>query len=120
MAESESENPAAQTSATPAPESPPVEIPEALKKCVGKIHETIQNDLDDRELVKVLKKHVRKLKEWDTWSEHAQNAYAHLIAAEIIHAKAAHICIDNGIEIEKTGRVEYQHLLHAVQKRTPR
>ena len=54
------------------------------------------------------------------WSEHARNAYAHLIAAEIIHSKAADICIENGIEFEKTGRSEYEHLLRAVQKRTPR
>lgn len=106
--------------AAPAPAQKPVEIPQALQACVDKIHETIQNDLDDRELVKVLKKHVRKLKEWDTWSEHARNAYAHLIAAEIIHGKAASICIENGIEFEKNGRSEYEHLLHAVQKRTPR
>ena len=104
----------------PTPEAKPVEIPKALQACVAKIHETIQNDLDDRELVKVLKKHVRQLKEWDQWSEHARNAYAHLIAAEIIHSKAASICIDNGIEFEDKGRSEYEHLLRAVQKRTPR
>jgi hypothetical protein len=104
----------------PAPEPKPVVIPEALRGCVDKIHETLQNDLDDRELVKVLKKHVRQLKEWDQWSEHARNAYAHLIAAEIIHGKAASICIDNGIEFEKNGKAEYEHLLRAVQKRTPR
>ena len=102
------------------PEPKPVKIPEALKDCVDKIHETIQNDLDDRELVKVLKKHVRQLKEWPKWSEHARNAYAHLIAAEIIHSKAASICIENGIEFENKGRAEYEHLLRAVQKRTPR
>lgn len=102
------------------PESKPVEIPEALRDCISKIHETIQNDLDDRELVKILKKHVRKLKEWDSWSEHARNAYAHLIAAEIVHSKAASIYIDNGIEFEKDARSEYEHLLRAVQKRTPR
>ena len=109
---------AAETSAAPEPK--PVVIPQALRGCVDKIHETIHNDLDDRELVKVLKKHVRQLKEWDQWSEHARNAYAHLIAAEIIHSKAASICIDNGIEFERTGKAEYEHLLRAVQKRTPR
>lgn len=118
------EAPAAPSEAAPveaaAVEEKPVEIPAALQACVAKIHETIQNDLDDRELVKVLKKHVRKLKEWDQWSEHARNAYAHLIAAEIIHSKAASICIDNGIEFENKGRSEYEHLLRAVQKRTPR
>lgn len=114
-----SETPAASIEAAPV-EDKPVEIPPALQACVAKIHETIQNDLDDRELVKVLKKHVRKLKEWDQWSEHARNAYAHLIAAEIIHSKAASICIDNGIEFENQGRSEYEHLLRAVQKRTPR
>ena len=113
------ETPAASIEAAPV-EDKPVEIPPALQACVAKIHETIQNDLDDRELVKVLKKHVRKLKEWDQWSEHARNAYAHLIAAEIIHSKAASICIDNGIEFENQGRSEYEHLLRAVQKRTPR
>ena len=112
---------AAADAVPPAPPEPkPVVIPEALRGCVDKIHETIHNDLDDRELVKVLKKHVRQLKEWDQWSEHARNAYAHLIAAEIIHSKAASICIDNGIEFERTGKSEYEHLLRAVQKRTPR
>ena len=115
--------PTATEASAPAPSAPepkPVVIPEALRGCVDKIHETIHNDLDDRELVKVLKKHVRQLKEWDQWSEHARNAYAHLIAAEIIHSKAASICIDNGIEFERTGKAEYEHLLRAVQKRTPR
>ena len=112
---------AAADAVPPAPPEPkPVVIPEALRGCVDKIHETIHNDLDDRELVKVLKKHVRQLKEWDQWSEHARNAYAHLIAAEIIHSKAASICIDNGIEFERTGKAEYEHLLRAVQKRKPR
>lgn len=112
--------PDAAAAEVPPAEPQPVEIPAALQACVAKIHETIQNDLDDRELVKVLKKHTRKLKEWDQWSEHARNAYAHLIAAEIIHSKAASICIDNGIEFEDKGRSEYEHLLRAVQKRTPR
>ena len=120
MVDTPAETPSEPAATEAAPEQKPVEIPQALQGCVAKIHETIQNDLDDRELVKVLKKHVRKLKEWDQWSEHARNAYAHLIAAEIIHSKAADICIENGIEFEKTGRSEYEHLLRAVQKRTPR
>ena len=122
---SEAPAPEAAASEAPAaeahtPEPKPLKIPEALQACVDKIHETIQNDLDDRELVKVLKKHVRQLQDWPKWSEHARNAYAHLIAAEIIHSKAASICIENGIEFENKGRAESEHLLRAVQKRTPR
>ena len=114
--------PEAPPAESPAPvaEEKPVEVPEVLQDCVAKIRETIQNDLDDRELVKALKKHVRQLKNWNEWSDHARNAYAHLLAAEIIHSKAAAICIDNGLNLDDASRAEYEHLLRAMQKRTPR
>lgn len=116
--ETEAASPPPASTAPPPPK--PIEIPEALKDCVDMIRATLKDDMDERELVRALKKHVRELKKWPEWSDQARHAYAHLIVADIMHQKAAAICIEHGVDFNQAERAEYDHLLRTMQKRNPR
>ena len=112
------EGQAAAPSGTSAPAaSASVEMSPELRACIQKIRETIQADLDEAQLHKVLHKHVRKLRNWPKWSEPAREAYAHLLAAEMIHARAASICVQNGISLDPDQVSEYERSLQALQTR---
>lgn len=116
METQESNPPESQPSASP----PAADLPETLQGCYLKIRETIQTDLDDQELVSILKKGVKRLKDWDKWSEHARLAYSHLLVAQLLHEKAANIRIAHALEFNDECRAEYEQLLKTIRQRDGR
>ena len=93
------------------------ELPPELLSCVSKIRETIGQALSEQELLAVLKKNLRPLRDWPRWSEPAREAYAHLLVAQVIHAKAVSACIQEGLALEESELDQYQRSLQLLQSR---
>ena len=99
-----------------APAAPkPAELPPELQACVEKIRNTIGSALSEEELIAVLKKNLRPLRDWPRWSEPAREAYAHLLAAQAIHDKALSLCITHGLALEDAELNRYQQSLQSLQ-----
>lgn len=112
----ETESPdSAAPSAAPTPAA--AELPQELQACIGKIRETIGAALSEEELLTVLKKNLRPLRDWPRWSEPAREAYAHLLVAQVIHAKAVSVCMREGLALEEADLDQYQRSLQALQSR---
>lgn len=104
-----------ETSATPTPTAPPTD--EALDSFIDKIKETIQLSLDEKELDVVIKRRLKKMDDWDTWSTEARTAFSHLIAAEILSNKAADIRIDHAIAFNEDHQSAFDELVTLLKNR---
>lgn len=104
-----------ETSATPTPTAPPTD--ESLQSFIDKIKETIQLSFDEKELDLVIKRQLKKLDEWETWSTEARTAFSHLIAAEILSNKAADIRIDHAIAFDADHQSAFDELVTFLKKR---
>ncbi len=102
-------------SATPAPAAPPSE--EALQSVIDKIKETIQLSLDEKELDLVIKRRLKKMDDWETWSPVAQTAFSHLLAAEILSNKAADIRIDHALAFNEDHKSAFDELVTVLRNR---
>ncbi len=100
---------------TPAPTAQPGD--EALQSFIDKIKETIQLSLDEKELDLVIKRQLKKLEDWDTWSNEARTAFSHLIAAEILSNKASNIRIDHGVAFEDDHQSAFDELVTFLKNR---
>ncbi|MEY4448838.1 MAG: hypothetical protein RLZZ433_1853 [Pseudomonadota bacterium] len=101
--------------ASPTPTPPPGD--EALQSFIDKIKETIQLSLDEKELDLVIKRRLKKLDDWETWSNEARTAFSHLIAAEILSSKASDIRIDHAIAFDQDHQSAFDELLAFLKKR---
>jgi hypothetical protein len=101
--------------APPTPTAPPAD--EALQSFIDKIKETIQLSLDEKELDLVIKRRLKKLDDWDTWSNEARTAFSHLIAAEILSNKASDIRIDHAIAFDEEHQSAFDELVGLLKKR---
>jgi hypothetical protein len=100
---------------SPIPTPPPAD--EALQSFIDKIKETIQLSLDEKELDLVIKRRLKKLDDWDTWSNEARTAFSHLIAAEILSSKASDIRIDHAIAFDEDHQSAFDELVAFLKKR---
>lgn len=111
--DSDTDLPSTPTAAVPAPIG--ADLPAELHACVEKIRDTIGSALSEDELLAVLKKNLRPLRDWPHWSESAREAYAHLLVAQVIHAKALSVCVEHGLTLEGSELGQYQQSLQALQ-----
>ena len=102
---------------TDAPPPAAADLPQELQACIGKMRETIGTALSEAELLAVLKKNLRPLRDWPRWSEPAREAYAHLLVAQVLHAKAVSACIEEGLALEESELEQYQRSLQSLQAR---
>ena len=64
--------------------------PDEIQPFILKATETIQHEVDDIELDKFLRAHIKTFREeWDEWSSSAKNTYIHLMTSQLLQRKAA-------------------------------
>lgn len=79
----------ADTSAAPSEPEPPKE-PDAIQPFIDKACETIQHEVDDAELDKFLRAHIKTFREeWDAMSDTAKDAYLHMMTSQLLQRKAS-------------------------------
>jgi hypothetical protein len=65
-------------------------VPDDIDPFITKVCETIQHEVDDAELDKFLRTHIKTFREeWDTWRDEAKDAYLHMMASQLVQRKAA-------------------------------
>ena len=75
--------------------------PDAIQPFIDKAHETIQHEVDAKELGKFLRAHIKTFREeWETWSDSAKDAYVHLMTSQLVQRKAAATQIGIGNEFK--------------------
>lgn len=98
----------------PAPETPP---DDDLQVLIEKVKTTITNSLDEQNFDKQLRKHIKKIKGWQDWSEHAKSAFAHMWAAQLLHNKAVNIKKDNEMDFTPVTGDSYKKLVRSLTHR---
>jgi hypothetical protein len=86
----------AQDASTPtiAPEAP--QEPDAIQPFITKAFETIQHEVEDEELGKFLRTHIKTFREeWDDLSDNAKDAYVHMMTSQLLQRKGAATRIKN-------------------------
>ncbi|MEY4439844.1 MAG: hypothetical protein RIQ36_1308 [Pseudomonadota bacterium] len=77
------------TSAAPS-EPEPTKEPDAIQPFIDKACETIQHEVDDAELDKFLRAHIKTFREeWDAMSDTAKDAYLHMMTSQLLQRKAS-------------------------------
>jgi hypothetical protein len=67
-----------------------VKEPDDIDALIAKVCETIQHEVEDKELNKFLRAHIKPFREeWDTWRAEAKDAYLHMMASQLVQRKAA-------------------------------
>jgi hypothetical protein len=78
----------AETTGAPSAETP--QAPDAIQPFIDKACQTIQHEVDDNDLGKFLRAHIKTFhEEWDAWSDSAKDAYIHMMTAQFVQRKAA-------------------------------
>lgn len=76
--------------ATAENENAEVDTPDDIDPFIAKVCETIQHEVEDEELDKFLRAHIKPFREeWDTWRAEAKDAYLHMMASQLVQRKAA-------------------------------
>lgn len=109
-------------SAKGAPANPPNPASEALSDdelqvLIEKVKATITNSLDEQNFDKLLRKHIKKIKGWKDWSDHAKSAFAHMWAAHFLHNKAVDIKKDNAMDFTPVSGDSYKKLVRSLTQR---
>jgi hypothetical protein len=79
----------ADASAAPSEPELPKE-PDAIQPFIDKACETIQHEVDDAELDKFLRAHIKTFREeWDAMSDTAKDAYLHMMTSQLLQRKAS-------------------------------
>jgi hypothetical protein len=100
---------------TPAATPPPPD--DGLQTFIDKIKETIQLDLDEKELDLVIKRRLKKMEDWENMSVQARTAFAHLLAAEVLSDKASDIRMDHAIAFSADHRSAFDDLVTILRNR---
>ena len=88
-----------------------------LQILIEKVKSTIATSLDDQAFDKELRKHIKKVKGWKDWSEHAKSAFAHMWAAQLLHNKAVDIKKDNKMDFTPVTGDSYKKLVRSLTHR---
>jgi hypothetical protein len=88
-----------------------------LQILIEKVKSTIASSLDDQAFDKELRKHIKKIKGWKDWSEHAKSAFAHMWAAQLLHNKAIDIKKDNKMDFTPVTGDSYKKLVRSLTHR---
>ena len=86
---------------------------------IQKVKTTIATSLEDQVFDKELRKHIKKIKGWKDWSEHAKSAFAHMWAAQLLHNKAVDIKKDNKMDFTPVTGDSYKKLVRSLTHRVP-
>ncbi len=100
--------------ANQAPEAPP---DDDLGLLIQKVKATITTSLDAQDFDKELRKHIKKIKGWKDWSEHAKSAFAYMWAAQLLHNKAVDIKKDNKMDFTPVTGESYKKLVRSLTHR---
>lgn len=104
-----------QASTPNSPEGPPAD--DALQAFIDKIKETIQLDLDEKELDLVIKRRLKKMEDWESLSLEARTAFSHLLAAEVLTDKASDIRIDHAMAFSENHKSAFDDLVQILRNR---
>ena len=64
--------------------------PDAIQPFIDKTFETIQHEVENEELGKFLRAHIKTFREeWDALSDTAKDAYVHMMTSQLVQRKAA-------------------------------
>ena len=64
--------------------------PDGIQPFIDKVFETIQHEVDNEELGKFLRAHIKTFREeWDGLSDTAKDAYVHMMTSQLVQRKAA-------------------------------
>jgi len=88
-----------------------------LQILIEKVKSTIATSLDDQAFDNELRKHIKKVKGWKDWSEHAKSAFAHMWAAQLLHNKAVDIKKDNKMDFTPVTGDSYKKLVRSLTQR---
>ncbi len=70
--------------------SAPQKEPDDIQPFIDKACETIQHEVDDAELDKFLRAHIKTFREeWDAMSDTAKDAYLHMMTSQLLQRKAS-------------------------------
>ena len=70
--------------------------PDDIQPFVDKAFETIQHEVEHKELDAFLRAHVKTFREeWDIWPDSAKDAYMHMMTSQLLQRKAANTRIMN-------------------------
>jgi len=70
--------------------------PDAIQPFITKAFETIQHEVEDEELGKFLRTHIKTFREeWDALSDNAKDAYVHMMTSQLLQRKAVATRIKN-------------------------
>jgi len=70
--------------------------PDAIQPFIDKAFETIQHEVEDEELGKFLRAHIKKFREeWDDLSDNAKDAYVYMMTSQLLQRKGAATRIKN-------------------------
>jgi hypothetical protein len=84
------ETPPAQDASTAPNEAEAPEEPDAIQPFIDKAFETIQHEVENEELGKFLRTHIKTFREeWDALSDTAKDAYVHMMTSQLVLRKAA-------------------------------
>lgn len=90
---------------------------EVLQTFIDQIKATIQMSLEEKELDAVIKRRLKKMQDWHSMTPEAQTAFSHLLAAEVLSDKAAHIRIDHGVAFNDDHTSAFDQLLTLLRNR---
>lgn len=99
--------------ATDTPSSP---IEDDIQTFINQVKETIQASLEDQEIDQALRPQIEKIEDWDKWSTHAKTAYSHLLAAQLLRAKAMTIRITHALEFTDSNKSSYEDLMKSLSR----
>ena len=81
---------AAQDASVETTEPEPPKEPDAIQPFIDKACETIQHEVDDAEVDKFLRAHIKTFREeWDAMSDTAKDAYLHMMTSQLLQRKAS-------------------------------
>lgn len=83
---------------------------------INQVKETIQASLEDQEIDQSLRPQIEKIEDWDKWSTHAKTAYSHLLAAQLLRAKAMKIRITHALDFTDSNKSSYEDLMKALSR----
>lgn len=75
--------------------------PDDLQQIIEQIKSNIQNSLDDQQMDAFIRKQVKKVKDWDTWSASAKLAYANILTTEILYTHSDVLIASQALEVDQ-------------------
>ena len=77
-------------------ETPSPQEPDDIQPFVDRAFETIQHEVEHKELDTFLRAHIKTFREeWDIWPDSAKDAYMHMMTSQLLQRKAANTRIMN-------------------------